>query len=166
MTTHRLRSHWFFWAAPLDFAVDAGVSFFARGQMDRLLEAGLLFDLAVLVPALYWLAYRQRQQRIGARVLALACVGIWLALQLVPEAERDLLNHVEPLRYAGIAVLVALELAVMAAIYRAIFKGGTVEDAVAQAPSDLPAWVARLIAWEARLWQRAWSALRRFTRRR
>ncbi|MFX8141364.1 hypothetical protein ABTK98_19625, partial [Acinetobacter baumannii] len=88
--------------------VDAGVSFFARGQMDRLLEAGLLFDLAVLVPALYWLAYRQRQQRIGARVLALACVGIWLAQQLVPEAERDLLNHVEPLRYAGIAVLVAL----------------------------------------------------------
>lgn len=166
MNTHLLRSHWFFWSAPIVIAVDWMVSLSVRGAIDRMLEAGLLLDLAVLVPALYWLAYRKRKARTGARVLGLACVGIWLALQLVPEAERDLLNVVEPLRYVGIAVLAAWELALMAAVYRVIFKGGSVEDAVAQAASDLPAWVARLIALEARLWQRAVSALRRLLGRR
>lgn len=166
MNTQLLRSHWFFWAAPAVIAVDIMVSLSARGQIDRVLEAGLLFDLAVLVPALYWLCYRKRRERLAVRAAALACLGSWLALKLVPEAEHDLLNYVKPFRYVGLAVLVVLELAVMVAIYRAVFKGGSVQDAVAQAPSDMPPWVARLIALEARFWHKAWSLLRKLVGRR
>jgi hypothetical protein len=166
MNTQALRSHWFFWVAPVVIAVDVLVGLYARGQVDRILEAGLLFDLAVLVPALYWLCYRKKRERIFIRVAALACLGIWLALKLVPEAERDLLNYVAPIRYAGLAVLIALELAVMLAIYRTIFSGGTVEEAVSKAPADMPPWAVKLMALEARFWRTVWSAIRRLTGRR
>ncbi len=166
MNTQALRSHWFFWVAPVVILVNVMVSLSARGEIDRIVEAGLLFDLAVLVPALYWLCYRKRKEGIAVRAAALVCLGIWLALKLVPEAERDLLNYVEPLRYVGLAVLIVVELAVMVAIYRAIFKGGSVQEAVAKAPSDMPPWAAKLIALEARFWQRAWASLRHFFGRR
>lgn len=161
MKTDVLRMHWFFAAAPLVLAADVGVGLSARGEMDRVIEAGLLFDLAVLIPTLYWLCYRKRGKRAFVRAAALACLGIWAALKLVPEPERDLLNYVAPIRYAGLAALAWLEIVVVLAIYKTVFRRGSVDDAIAQAPADMPAWAVKLLALEAKFWVKVWGGVRR-----
>lgn len=157
-------THWFLLVAPLVVAADAYVAIGARGEIDRLVEAGLLFDLAVLIPCLYWLCYRGRGRKAVVRAAALCCLGIWAALKLVPETEHELLNYVAPLRYFGIAALVWLEVAVAVTIYRAAFNGGSAHEVAAQAQdkADLPPWAARLLAREALFWRGAWHWLRRF----
>ncbi len=165
MNSRIVRSHWFFWIAPLVLAVDFYAALSARGAIDRVLEAGLLFDLVVLLPVLYWFCYRRRGRPALVRAAALACLGIWLALKLVPEPERELLVYVVPLRYVGLAVLAWLEVVLVVAIYRSVFRGGSVDQAVAQAPSDMPRWVAKLLAMEARFWLRAWGVIKRLVGR-
>jgi uncharacterized membrane protein YGL010W len=165
MNTSNLRQHWFFVAAPLILATDILVGLLARGQIDLLIESGLLFDLAVLVPCLYWLCYRHKGKAAIIKAAALACLGIWIALKLIPEPERQLLNYVEPLRYVGLAVLLWLELVVVVAIYRSVFKGATVDQA-AKETQDLPSWVVRLLAWEARFWLKCWQWMKRIVGRR
>ncbi len=161
MNTNSLRLHWFFVVAPLVLAVDLYVGVSARGEINQLIEAGLLFDLVVLVPSLYWLCYRQRGKRAVIKAAALACLGIWAALKLVPEPQRDLLNYVAPPRYVGLAALVWLELVVVLAIYKAVFKGGSVDEAVSRAPADIPPWVVRLLAIEANFWLKVWGVIKR-----
>lgn len=161
MNTQHVRVHWFFLVAPVVVAIDLYVALSARGDFDRILEAGLLFDLVVLVPCLYWLCYRQRGKKAAVRAAALACLGIWAALKLVPEAERDLLNYVAPLRYVGLAALVWLELVVVLAIYKSVFKGASVSQVASQAPADMPPWVAKLLAMEAKFWLKVWGVIKR-----
>ena len=165
MNTQALRTHWFFWVAPLVLAIDFYVALSSRGSIDRLIEAGLLFDLAVLLPCLFWLCYRHRGRSAVIRAAALACLGVWVALKLVPEPERDLLVYVAPLRYVGLAALVYLELVVVLAIYKTVLRGGTVEEATSRAPSDMPPWVAKLMALEARFWLKVWRLLKRVSGR-
>lgn len=166
MNAHALKAHWFFVIAPMVLAINLYVGLASAGEIDRLIEAGLLFDLAVLLPCLYWLCYRRRGRSAVVKALSIACIGIWVALKLVPEADRDLLRYVAPLRYVGLAALIALEVIVVMAIYRTIFKGGSVDQAVSKAPTDMPPWVVRLLAFEAKLWLHAWGAIKRLTGRR
>jgi hypothetical protein len=161
MNPNPLRMHWFFLTAPIIFAVDLYAGLSLRGEIDRLLEAGLLFDLAVVIPGLYWLCYRQRGRKAVVRAAAMACLGIWVASKVVQESEQDLLEYVVPIRYAGLAVLIWLEVAVFLAVYRTIFKGGSIAEATSQAPAEVPQWAARLLAREARFWFKVWNAVRR-----
>ena len=161
---HHARTHWFFLVAPLVIAADLYVASGEQGEIDRLIEAGLLFDLAVLIPCLYWLCYRGRGRKAVVRAAALCFLGIWAALKLVPEAKHELLDYVAPLRYLGVAALVWLELAVVVAIYRTAFKGGSANEVAAQAQdkADLPPWAARLLAREALFWRGVWHWFKRF----
>ncbi len=165
MTYTPLRTHWFFLAAPLVLAVNLYVALSSRGEITPLIEFGLLFDLVVLLPCLYWLCYRAQGRKAIVKAAALACLGIWIALKLVPEQEQTMLGYVAPLRYIGLAALIWLELVIMWAIYRSVFKGGTVDEAVAnataQGTNDMPPWLARLLAKEAALWAKAWRAVKR-----
>lgn len=161
MNANSFRLHWFFLIAPLVLAVDLYVGLSARGQIDRLIEVGLLFDLVVLVPLLYWFCYRQRGKKAVIKAAALACLGVWIALKVVPEPEQDLLNYVAPLRYVGLAALAWLELIVVVAMYKAIFKGGSVEDAAARATAHMPPWAAKLLAMEANFWFKVWGFVKR-----
>lgn len=156
-----LRTHWFFFIAPVVLAVNLCVGLSTRSEIDRFVEAGLLFDLMVLIPCLYWLCYRQRGRRAVIQAAAMACLGIWAALKLVPESERVLLNYVAPLRYVGLAVLVWLELIVVLAIYRSVFKGESVSEAASRAPEDMPPWIVKLHAVEAKFWLKVWSRVKR-----
>ena len=63
MNTQTLRINWFLLVAPVVIAADLYLGLSARGGVDKLVEAGLLFDLVVLIPCLYWLCYRQRGQK-------------------------------------------------------------------------------------------------------
>ena len=95
------------------------------------------------------------------RAAALACVATWAAVKRVPADEQHLMHHVAPLRYVGLAALIALESAVVIAIYRSVFAGHSAAPAAASAPDNLPRWAARLMAMQAAFWRQAWPAIRR-----
>ena len=162
-----LRAHWFFFAAALIVAGNwlglPGV----RADLPRLAEPAALFDLAVLLPALYWFSYRHRRKDAGLRALALSCLGIWAVSKMIPQSEQQLLVYLTPLRYVGLAVLVAIEIKIVLALYRSVFSGATRDAAAAQIQrqADLPPWLSRLLVAEALLWRRVWLFVERLFRR-
>ncbi|MEL6449380.1 MAG: hypothetical protein AAFQ62_15710 [Pseudomonadota bacterium] len=161
-----IRNHWFLMIAPPVLLSDALVAH--SGPIDRFVEAGLLFDLVLLVPALYFLCYRKSRQGAGVRAIGLACLGVWIATKLVPDSDRVLLVYLAPLRYVGLAVLVLIELALIRMIFRMLSAGGSAEATAKRAAdaADMPSWVAKLLVWEAGLWRRFFAGLRRLARRR
>lgn len=169
MTSNTIRplfaNHWFLIVAPVVLLSNALVA--VSGPIDRIVEFGLLFDLSVLLPALYLICYRKRKRNAAIRAIGLACLGVWVATKLIPETDRVLLVYVEPLRYLGLAALILLELAVIRMIYRALSTGDSAEVAVKRAAeaSDMPEWVAKILTWEAGVWRRLSYLARRLTGR-
>ena len=124
-------------------------------------EAALLFDLCITAPALYALCYARRQPPRATliRALAIACGGLWLATWLIPAPDQALLPRLAPLRWIGLSLVVAVEIRLVAAALRIAFSGqGAVGDV--QAASGAPAWIARLMLWEARMWRGLWRLIR------
>jgi hypothetical protein len=163
-----LMQHWFFVAAVLVTGVNSAIAFTDTWDPPRLLEAGMLFDLALVIPALYWLCYRKTDKSIWPRLIAVGCLGIWVAGHLVPDQHHYLLSDLSVLRYAGLAILVLLELKLIFAMYRAAFGTGdhaqhkldeVFEDAA------LPPWVQRIVKWEVGVWKQIGAALKRMLRR-
>lgn len=132
-----------------------------------LLEAGILFDLSVVLPVLYWWCYRTRGRVALLKAVGLGCLGIWVAGHVVPDQHHDLISTVGFARYVGLAVLLLIEIRLVAAIYRAAFsRTGTADDARATAKeTGMPEWAARVMAWEASLWRRGWDAVQRLVKR-
>ena len=149
-----LRANWFLLIAPLLIGVDAFLALRYRENIDLVFEGGLLFDLAVLMPFLYWFCYRQKGKKAVFKALGLACLGVWIAAKLVPEANQILLNFIWPVRYVGLAVLTLIEIAVIVQLYKVVFKGGTQKDVAShiQSSLDVPPWAARLAAIEVMFW--------------
>lgn len=83
--------------------------------------------------------------------------------KLVSPAEHQLLVSLTPLRYMGLAVLVAIEPKIVLVLYRAVFSGATREAAAVQIPSraDLPPWSSRLLLAEATFRRRMWVFVKR-----
>jgi len=159
-----LQAHWFFFVAVLVIVVNASAILLDRWESPRLLEAGLLFDFAVLIPLLYLICYRAEGKRVAIRTIALACLGIWVVGHVVPEQNHYLLQRLGFVRYLGLSVLVILEIKLVVAIYRAAFNSETTaekEASMAVIESGAPQWVTRLIAWEASIWLKVWSFVRR-----
>lgn len=154
------RSFWLL--APFVVAADAGLALARRGQISLPLEAGLLADLCLLLPLLYLALHRHAGWRAGPRALGLACLGLWLSGQLIAPAEQQLLAWLAPLRPLGLVALALLEVKLVLTLYRSVFAGAHPDTVASQARSQgLPGWAARLVAWEAGLWQRLWAWLRR-----
>lgn len=162
-----LRTHWFIFAAAVIVAGNWLALPGVRVDLPHLAEPAALVDLAVLLPALYWLSYRRRRKDAGLRALALSCLGIWAVSNLIPQSERQLLVYLTPLRYVGLAVLVAIELKIVLALYRTVFSGASRDVAAAQiqGQADLPHWLSRLLAAEAVFWRRVWVFIQRLFRR-
>lgn len=151
------KSHWFFLVTLIVLAIDASVVLMDRWQTPQLIEAGLLFDFAILIPLLYLLCYRARGKRTIIRCIALACLGIWAVGHIVPEANHHLLDKLGFLRYIGLGVLVIFEIRVVVAIYRATFSIDPASEqkvAMLAEESGMPPWVAKLMAWEASTWRK------------
>lgn len=158
MRASAIRRHWFVLPA---LAVVSGaivVTQTADWQVEAgLIEAALLFDLSVLLPALYFWCYRAAAKSAALRALALSCVGIWVATHLVPAEHHHLLGFVSWLRYAAIGLLFYVELRVVASIYWAVIAGHrSPESAVADisASTGMPPQFAALLAKEATFWKR------------
>lgn len=159
-----IRTHWFVLAAASVVAGDLLVASLDSWSSPKLIEAGILFDLSVVVPVLYLWCYRSRGKAVLARAVALSCLGIWVAGHIVPTEQHHVLGTVGFVRYVGLAVLLVIELKLAVMIYRAAFRadkdaGPTVLETAKDA--GMPDWAARLMAWEALLWRKAWESLRR-----
>ncbi|MBT9136737.1 MAG: hypothetical protein DDT34_01819 [Firmicutes bacterium] len=159
-----IRAHWFLLAAAVIVTGNIAVASLDSWSSPELLEAGVLFDLAFLVPALYLWCYRSRGKSVIPRAIALSCLGIWAAGHVVPDEHHQVLSSVSVVRYVGLAVLVVIQLKLAVLIFRATFgnEADTSASVLATAKDGgMPEWAARLMAWEASLWRRAWDAVRR-----
>ena len=155
-------SNWFVLALPLLAAVSYLLTRTTVWREDGLIvEAVTLFDWCVTVPLLYALCYGRTQKatRLAVRMLALACLGVWIAARLVPSVEQVLLAELGWARAAGLAVLVLLELRLMFAVIRLAFSGTATAEQIAER-SGAPRFIARLLLLEARFWRALWRLLR------
>ena len=159
-----IRAHWFLLAAAAVITSDLVAASLDSWSNPRLLEAGILFDLSVVVPALYLWCYRSRGKVAVVRAVALSCLGIWIAGHIVPNEHHQVLSTVGFVRYIGLAVLIVIELKLVLMIFRAAFRrdNDAAPTVLATAKdAGMPEWAARLMAWEASLWRKAWDAVRR-----
>lgn len=162
-----LKTHWFLPVVVLVAGGDLALALIDSWSDPALLEAGILFDLAIVLPALYWWCYRQRGRTALLKAVALSCLGIWVACHIVPDQHHGLISTVGFARYIGLAVLLVIELKLVVTIYRAAFSRAGANHALAAAKdAGMPEWAARLMAWEASLWRRGWEWVQRLVQRR
>ena len=162
-----IKAHWFLPVAVLVAGGDLALALTDSWSEPALLEAGFLFDLAVVLPALYWWCYRKRGRAALLKAAALSCLGIWVAGHIVPDQHHDLVSTIGFARYIGLAVLLVIELKLVVAIYRAAFSKAASNHALAAAKdAGMPEWAARLMTWEASLWRWSWESVRRLVKRR
>ena len=157
-----LKANWFLVAAALVVASDILALGTQNWASPRLLEIGLLSDLAVVVPGLYIACYWRKGKPTLLRAVALASLGFWSVSKLVPESGQFLIPSLWPVRYAALAVLLVIEVKVMLAMYRSVFGGASRHRVVEslQAQTGMPAWAAKLAAAEAAFWHTAYAKVK------
>ena len=163
-----LRANWFLPAAAIALLLNSITIYLDQWSSPKLLEAGLLFDFAVLLPVLYLICYRSEGKRSVVRAIALACLGVWVLGHVVPEADQSLLHDLQSARYIGLGVLVLLQVKLIVAIFRAVSGASASAENEASRLTDetgTPPWVKKLLAWEASVWIRIWRFLRKAFRK-
>jgi hypothetical protein len=155
--------HWFIALALAIVAGDLSSVYFGGWSDAKIIEAALLFDFVVVIPLLYWWCYRSKGRVAIVQAVALACFAIWATGKVVPVEYQNLLDSVSWLRYVGIAGLLALEIKLAIVVYKAVvFSGQPKDDAQKNLEAEgLPPWLAKLMAFEASLWRKAWLFVQR-----
>lgn len=164
-----MKKHWFWPAAFVVAAINAFTIAIDGWQAPQLKEFGILFDFAVLIPLFYWFCYRELGKKTVVRTIAFACLGVWVASHIVPNAHHLLLNQFGWIRYLGLAVLVLIEIRLATEIWRLAFRSQTGDPSQAirlkAEKEGMPPWVAKLMAAEAKLWKRIWQSVHSLFRR-
>lgn len=163
-----LRMHWFYPAAGTVLLAAFAAIMLDDWMSPRLLEASLLFDFAIFIPLLYLWCYRSRGKQAILQAIAQSCLGIWVVGYVVPVQFHRVLSKVEFVRKLGFAILIVIELKLVFTIFRTAFgtESSTKESAIDIATdSGMPPWAARLMAWEASLWRKAWESVKKITSR-
>lgn len=129
---------------------------------DPAIEAVTLFDWLVAIPLLYFLCYRRilAPRQMVLRLLALACLGVWAASQVLPTAAQEILPHLGWPRMAGLAVLALIEIRLLVFALRFAFSAAGNADELAE-KSGAPVFVAKLMLLEVRFWRAVWKLIRR-----
>ncbi len=168
---HRLalKNHWFWPLAFAVCAVNVMVLLLDGWQSPQIKEFGVLIDFAVIIPMLYLICYWRNGKKALIKATAFACLGIWAAGHIVPNEHHAILNEVGFLRYIGLAVLIAIEVRIGIEIFRLAFrsKSHTDSDSAVKRKAEeegIPPWVANLMAWESRIWRKAWITVRELFR--
>lgn len=163
-----LRAHWFFPVAAIALLLNSVTVYLDQWSSPQLLEAGLLFDFAILLPVLYLICYRSEGKRSVVRAIALACLGIWALGHVVPQSYQSLLHDLKVVRNVGLGVLVLLQIKLVVAIFRATSgASASAEDEASRLADETgtPPWVKKLLAWEASVWIKVWRFVRRAFRK-
>lgn len=159
--TKRLKENWFW---PVTLVLMAAAWLLSRSLPPQELggwEMAVLFDVLVTLPLLFAFCYRGKLTRntLIIRILALQCLGIWLATKIVPVESQTLLPQLSWLRYAGLAVLVLIELCIMVVLFKTVFKVDTTSKQLEEI--GMPPFLAQLVLLEARFWRWVFSVFKR-----
>ncbi len=119
-------------------------------------EVAVLTDFVFVIPCIYILCFRKELKRALIKSIAIASLGFWGAGLLIPESQQSIIQEYGTFRYIGLTVLFLIELKLALVIWRAVFKGVDKDEIVTEITdsSDMPEWVARLMAWEASIWRK------------
>lgn len=155
--TQRLKDNWFWPLAAFLAAIAALIARTTPIQSLEGWEVAVVFDVLITIPVLFALCYRTKLTRnnLIIRIVALQCLGIWLATKIVPIEVQAVLPQLSWLRHVGVAILVIIELRVMMAMFRIIFKTETNEAELEQL--GMPSFLAKLALLEARFWRWVFS---------
>jgi len=159
-----MQRNWFFLAAVVVVVGDVSFVALDNGASPRLAEIALLIDLAVIVPLMHLWCYRQVLRLALIRALALSCLAVWAVGYIVPQEHHRVLESVRWLRYAGLIVLMTIEIKLVLMLWRIVFASvGTTEDTVRKVASDsgMPHWLAGLFTLEALFWRKVWRYMKR-----
>lgn len=155
-------ANWFLLALPpLVAAAALLVRSAAWSEEGATLEAVLLFDACVSLPALYALCYARALPpwQLALRMVGIACLGLFLLGHIVPPEAQRLLPRFGWARTIGVVVLVLVELRLFVAALRLLFGSGASAQQIS-ARTGAPPWIARLMVMEARFWKAVWRLLR------
>jgi hypothetical protein len=157
--------HWFFIVAALIVAGDLSAVAYAGWEHEpRALEASLLFDFAVLIPALAAWRSRANPGKAVLQAICLASLAVWGLGHIVPVQHQVILAELAWLRPLVIVLAVVAEIGIIVAFYRAVFVGSEDVAAVSKRLTDtagLPAWAQKLVAIEVRMWRSVRDVIRR-----
>jgi len=155
------RTNWFYIALPIWLLASAPLHLKFDWQSGaRIGELITLFDWCIFIPALYALCYwgRLSARAMSVRILALFCLGLWIADLVVPDYDEELLRQWSWLRIAGLAALLLLEGAVLLAALRVVFSRSAASADLEKV--GVPPLIAKFMLIEARFWRWIWTKLR------
>jgi hypothetical protein len=159
--TERLKENWF-WPVALSSGVIVWLLTNTLPPQDLgYWELAVLFDVLVTLPLLFALCYRRTltSKNLIIRIIALQCLGIWLATKLVPIESQMVLPQLAWLRYAGLAVLVLIEVRIIAALFKILFKPDTGLKQLEEI--GMPPLLVKLALLEMRFWRWVFSIFKR-----
>ena len=121
----------------------------------------MLIDVFVSMPFLFWLCYRRQltAAKMAIRVLAIVCLGIWLATSLIPSAEQHYLKNLATFRYVGIAIITLIELHIFVAVIKMVWKPNVQAEEITK--SGVPPIIAKLMLLEVKFWKWLFSIFRK-----
>ena len=159
--TERLKANWFW---PVAFALSVIVWLLTNTLPPQDLgywELAVLFDVLFTLPLLFALCYRGTLTRknLVIRIIALQCLGIWLATKLVPVESQMVLPQLAWVRYAGLTVLIMIEVRIIFALFKILFKPGTGSKQLEDV--GMPPFLAELALLEVRFWRWVFSVFKR-----
>ncbi|MEM9398231.1 MAG: hypothetical protein AAF991_12180, partial [Pseudomonadota bacterium] len=118
MSRYGVIEHWFFYAAGGLFLLDVATVLLTGWSAGLLLEIGLVFDLVVVMPFLYFLCYRERVKFLAVRLLGLSCLGMWLLTLVAPADRHGVFDHMRIPLNVGLAILATFELYLIFTVVR------------------------------------------------
>lgn len=151
--TAKFLENWFWPVATMLVAVAWALSISLPVAPTPSFEWAVLFDALVTLPLLFLLCYRGKFSRtaLAARVIALQCVGIWLAAKLVPVGSQSILPHLAWVRWIGLVIVALFEVRLVVAVVKLQLKPTARQDEFEAA--GIPPLLAKLALLEARFWR-------------
>ncbi len=155
------KENWFWPLAVVLVLVAMLISKMTSPQPDNMWEVAVIFDVLITLPVLFALCFRKKLSlsKLAIRVIALQCLGIWLATKIVPLNSQVLLPQLSWLRYLGLGVLALLELKLIFILLKIVSKPGT--TAAQLEAACMPPFIAKLMLIEARFWRWVFSIIKK-----
>jgi hypothetical protein len=159
--TLAMKQNWFWPVAVVLFGLTWAIMLVSRPETSAGLELALLFDVLATIPVLFALCYAHVMPlgRLAIRIVALQCLGIWVAAKILPIESQVILLELRWLRNLGLAVLFVIELRLAIALLRLVFRAETKEADLQEL--GMPPLMAKLALAEARFWRWVVSAFRK-----
>ncbi len=126
------------------------------------MEAALLVDACITVPALYLVCYWRTMPlwQLAVRAIAIACLGIFLLGYIIPAGSQVLLPEFAAARTVGMVLLFLIEVRLVIGAVRMVFTSEVSAEKLSK-ETGAPPLIAKMMVLEARLWKAVWRFLRR-----